>query len=78
MNDAFVALQRRDELSDTLFFCGLSNTCTREVVRGKKAYVFKTEKLCLTIAGNSIIIDDVKVKNVYDAKRLICEKVGLV
>jgi hypothetical protein len=74
MNDAFIALQRRDELSDTLFFCGLSNACTRELVRGKKAYIFKTEKLCLTISGRSIIIDGKKVGSVYEAKRVIAER----
>ena len=74
MNDAFIALQRRDELSDTLFFCGLSNSCTRELVRGKKAYIFKTEKLCLTISGRSIIIDGKKVGSVYEAKRIIAER----
>jgi hypothetical protein len=74
MNDAFIALQRRDELSDTLFFCGLSNSCTRELVRGKKAYIFKTEKLCLTISGRSIIIDGKKVGSVYEAKCIIAER----
>jgi len=74
MNDAFIALQHRQELSDTLFFCGLSNSCTRELVRGKKAYIFKTEKLCLTISGRSIIIDGKKVGSVYEAKRIIAER----
>jgi hypothetical protein len=74
MNDAFIAQQRREELSDTLFFCGLSNSCTRELVRGKKAYIFKTEKLCLTISGRSIIIDGKKVGSVYEAKRVIAER----
>jgi len=74
MNDAFIGLQHRDELSDTLFFCGLSNRCSREVVNGKKVYVFKTEKLCLTISGKSIIIDGKKVGSVYEAKRVIAER----
>jgi hypothetical protein len=74
MNDAFIALQHRDELSDTLFFCGLSNKCSREVVNGKKVYVFKTEKLCLTISGKSIIIDGKKVGSVYEAKQVIAER----
>lgn len=74
MNDAFLALQYKDELSDTLFFAGFSNRCTREVIRGKKAYVFKTEKFNLTIAGKIITIDGVKVKNVREAKNVICER----
>jgi hypothetical protein len=74
MNDAFIALQNREELSATLFFCGLSNSCTRELVRGKKAYIFKTEKLCLTISGRSIIIDGKKVGSVNEAKRIIAER----
>jgi len=74
MNDAFIGLQHRDELSDTLFFCGLSNRCSREVVNGKKVYVFKTEKLCLTISGKSIIIDGKKMGSVYEAKQVIAER----
>jgi hypothetical protein len=74
MNDAFIALQHRDELSDTLFFCGLSNKCSREVVNGKKVYVFKTEKLCLTISGKSIIIDGKKFRNTREAKNFIAEQ----
>lgn len=74
MNDAFIALQYRDELSDTLYFCGLSNKFTREVVRGKKAYIFKTEKLCLTISGKSINIDGKKFRNTREAKQFIAEK----
>jgi hypothetical protein len=74
MNDAFIAQQRREELSETLFFCGLSNKFTRELVRGKKAYIFKTEKLCLTISGRSITIDGKKVNSVYEAKHIIAER----
>jgi hypothetical protein len=74
MNDAFIALQHREELSDTLFFCGLSNKFTREVVRGKKVYIFKTEKLCLTISGKSINIDGRKFSNTREAKHFIAEK----
>jgi hypothetical protein len=74
MNDAFIALQHRDELSDTLFFAGFGNNCTREVVRGKKAYVFKNEKFSLTISGRSITIDGEKFRSTRDAKRHICER----
>ena len=74
MNDAFIAKQRREELADTLYFCGLSHQFTREVFRGKTAYIFKTEKLCLTISGRSIIIDGKKVGSVYEAKRIIAER----
>ena len=74
MNDAFIGLQYRDELSDTLFFCGLNNQCTKEMIRGKKAYIFKTEKLCLTISGRSITIDGKKVGSVREAKQVIAER----
>lgn len=74
MNDAYIAMQNCDELRDTLFFAGLDNRCQREVVRGKKAYVFRNDKFCLTIAGRSITIDDTKVKSVREAKRIICER----
>jgi hypothetical protein len=73
MNDAYIALQWHDEIKDTLYFAGFSNRCTRDVVRGKKAYVFQNDKFCLTIAGRSIKINDVVFKNVRDAKRHIQE-----
>jgi hypothetical protein len=74
MNDAFIAMQHREELADTLFFAGLNNQCTKELVRGKKAYVFKNDKFCLTITGRSIRIDDVTYRSTRDAKRHICER----
>jgi hypothetical protein len=74
MNDAFIALQHREELSDTLFFAGLGNRCEKELIRGKKAYVFKTEKFNLTISGKSITINGEKFKTTRDAKRHICER----
>ena len=75
MNDAFIALQYREELADTLFFAGLKNTFTKEVVRGKKAYVNKNEKFCLTIAGRSISIDGEKFRSTREAKRYITERI---
>ena len=77
MNDAFIAMQRRDELSDTLFFAGFKNEYTKEMVRGKRAYVFKNEGWSLTISGNAITIDDKKMRNVAEAKVAICQKAGL-
>jgi hypothetical protein len=74
MNDAFIALQYREELADTLFFAGLKNTFSKEVVRGKKAYVNKNEKFCLTIVGRSISIDGEKFRSPREAKRHICER----
>jgi hypothetical protein len=74
MNDAFIALQYREELSDTLYFAGLGNKCSKEVVRGKKAYVFKNEKFCLTITGRTINIDGEKFRSTREAKRYICER----
>jgi hypothetical protein len=74
MNDAFIAKQWREELSDTLYFAGFGNQFTREVVRGKKAYVFKNEKFSLTIAGKNITIDGEKFRSTRDAKRHICER----
>jgi hypothetical protein len=73
MNDAFIAMQHRDELQDTLFFAGLDNQYRKDTVRGKKAYVFKTDKLNLTIIGRNIIIDDIKV-SVREAKKILCER----
>ena len=75
MNDAFIALQHREELADTLFFAGLNNRCTKELVRGKKVYVFKTEKFCLTISGRSISIDGEKFRSTREAKRYITERI---
>ena len=75
MNDAFIALQYREELADTLFFAGLKNTFSKEVVRGKKAYVNKNEKFCLTISGRSISIDCEKFRNTREAKRYITERI---
>jgi len=75
MNDAYVAMQWCDELKDTLYFAGLSNRCTKDVVRGKKAYIFQNDKFNLTIAGKSITIDGVKIKNVREAKQFIVESV---
>lgn len=74
MNDAFIAMQWRDELQDTLYFAGYPHAFTREVVRGKKAYIFKNDAFCVTVVGKSITIDDVKFKTVRDAKRHICER----
>ena len=74
MNDAFIAKQWREELSDTLYFAGLGNQFTRELVRGKKAYVFKNEKFSLTISGKNITIDGEKFRSTRDAKRHICER----
>lgn len=74
MNDAFIALQYKEELSDTLYFAGFGNKCTREVVRGKKAYVFKNHAFCLTIVGRTITIDKEKFRSARDAKRHICER----
>ena len=74
MNDAFIALQYRDELSDTLFFAGLKNNYTKEMVRGKKAYVFQNDKLSLTISGRSIIINGQKFKSCREAKSYIAER----
>jgi hypothetical protein len=74
MNDAFIALNYRDELSDTLFFAGLSNVCSREVVRGKKAYVFKNDGLDLTIVGRSITINGQKMRSCREAKQYIAER----
>lgn len=71
MNDAWIASQWRDELSETLFFSGFNNRCTRETIRGKKAYVFNTEKFCLTIAGKSITIDGKKFRSVREVKNHI-------
>ena len=74
MNDAFIALQYREELADTLYFAGLKNTFSKDMVRGKKAYVNKNEKFCLTIVGRSISIDGEKFRSTRDAKRHICER----
>lgn len=74
MNDAFIAMQWRDELRDTLFFAGLNTECSKELFRGKKAYVFKTEKFNLTIQGRNITIDGEKFRSTRDAKRHICER----
>lgn len=74
MNDAFIAMQYRDELQDTLFFAGLDNQYRKELLRGKKAYVFKTTKFNLTIVGKTITIDGVKIKNPRAAKQIICER----
>jgi hypothetical protein len=75
MNDAFIALQYREELADTLYFAGLKNTFSKEVVRGKKAYVNKNEKFCLTIVGRSISIDGEKFRTTREAKRYITERI---
>lgn len=75
MNDAFIALQHREELADTLYFAGLKNTFSKEVVRGKKAYVNKNEKFCLTISGRSISIDGEKFRSTREAKRYITERI---
>jgi len=75
MNDAYIALQHREELADTLFFAGLKNTFSKEVVRGKKAYVNKNEKFCLTITGRSISIDGEKFRSTREAKRYITERI---
>ena len=75
MNDAFIALQYREELADTLYFAGLKNTFSKEVVRGKKAYVNKNEKFCLTISGRSISIDGEKFRTTREAKRYITERI---
>lgn len=75
MNDAFIALQYREELADTLYFAGLKNTFSKEVVRGKKAYVNKNEKFCLTISGRSISIDGEKFRSTREAKRYITERI---
>lgn len=74
MNDAFIAMQWREELADTLYFAGYNNTFSKELVRGKKAYVSQNGKFDLTIQGRNITIDGTKVRNVRDAKRLICER----
>jgi len=74
MNDAFIAMQHREELADTLFFAGYINQFSKSVVRGKKCYVHTNDKFCLTISGRSIIIDDIKYRNVRDVKRHICER----
>ena len=74
MNDAFIALQNRDELRDTLFFAGFDNQYSRDTVQGKKVYVFRTDKFNLTLQGKSIIINDEKFKSVREAKRYICER----
>jgi len=74
MNDAYIALQHREELADTLFFAGYNNNFSKSVVSGKKIYVHQNDDFCLTIAGRSITIGDVKFKNVRDAKRHICER----
>jgi hypothetical protein len=74
MNDAFIAMQHREELADTLFFAGLKNTFSKAEVRGKKAYVNKNEKFCLTITGRSISIDGEKFRSTREAKRYICER----
>ena len=74
MNDAFIAMQWREELADTLYFAGYNNTFSKELVHGKKAYVSQNGKFDLTIQGRNITIDGTKVRNVREAKRLICER----
>jgi hypothetical protein len=74
MNDAFIALQYKDELADTLYFAGYVNTFSKEIVRGKKAYVSQNGKFDLTIQGRNITIGGTKVRNVREAKRIICER----
>jgi hypothetical protein len=74
MNDAFIASQWRDELAETLFFGGFDAEYSRDVIKGKRVYYFKSPKINLTIAGKTITIDDVKFKSVRDAKRHICER----
>lgn len=74
MNDAYIAMQWRDELADTMFFGGFDTEYTRTMVKGKRIYNFKSSKINLTISGKTIIIDDVKFKSVRDAKRHICER----
>ena len=74
MNNAFIAMQWRDELADTMYFGGFDAEYSKTVVGGKKVYHFKSEKFNLTINGKIITIDDVKFKSVRDAKRYICER----
>lgn len=74
MNDAFIAMQWKDELKDTLFFAGYDNSFSKEIVRGKKAYVAKNEKFSLTISGRSITIDGMKFRSTREAKIYICER----
>jgi hypothetical protein len=74
MNDAFLAMQHRDELMDTLYFAGFDHQYSKDTVGGKKSYVFRTDKFNLTVQGRNIIINDAKFKNVRDAKRYICER----
>lgn len=74
MNDAFIAMQHRDELMDTLYFAGFDNQYSKDTIQGKKVYVFRTDKFNLTVQGKSIKINDEKFKSVRDAKRYICER----
>jgi hypothetical protein len=74
MNDAYIAMQWRDELADTMFFGGFDTVYSKTMLKGKKVYNFKSSKINLTITGKTIIIDDVKFKSVRDAKRHICER----
>lgn len=74
MNDAFIALQNRDELMDTLYFAGFDHQYSKDTVQGKKVYVFRTDKFNLTLQGKSIIINDEKFKSAREAKRYICER----
>jgi len=74
MNDAFIALQNRDELMETLFFAGLDYTITKKD-GPKKVYVFTTKKFSLTLSGRHITIDGVKMKSLRAAKQYIAESV---
>ena len=74
MNDAFIAMQHRDELMDTLYFAGFDNQYSKDTIQGKKVYVFRTDKFNLTVQGKSIKINDEKFKSAREAKRYICER----
>lgn len=74
MNDAFIALQNRDEIMETLFFAGLDYTITKKD-GPKKVYLVSTKKFSLTISGRNINIDGVKMKSLRAAKQFIAESV---
>jgi hypothetical protein len=74
MNDAFIAMTNSQDLRETLFFAGFDYVYEKQVIRGKKAYVYTTPDFVLKIQGKNIYLNNEKFRWVSEVRKVMCER----
>jgi hypothetical protein len=74
MNDAFIAMTNSQDLRETLFFAGFEYVYEKQIIRGKKTYVYTTPDFVLKIQGKNIYLNDVKYRWVSEVRKDMCAR----